>query len=87
LAREERDGGKRVKIGSRKIQINGDWFRWRGEENDSGLQRWGRGERENRNGKEGEEREKVQEVTRGDREREGNGEKYGAKTAGRWMKE
>jgi hypothetical protein len=27
------------------------------EENDSGLQRWRRGERENRNGKEGEERE------------------------------
>jgi hypothetical protein len=24
LAREERDGGKRVKIGYRKIQINGD---------------------------------------------------------------
>jgi hypothetical protein len=35
------------------------------EENDSGLQRWRRGERENRNGKEEEEREKVQEVTRG----------------------
>jgi hypothetical protein len=28
LAREERDSGKRVKIGYRKIQINGDWFRW-----------------------------------------------------------
>ncbi|KAH0820866.1 hypothetical protein GEV33_001925 [Tenebrio molitor] len=28
LAREERDRGKRVKIGYRKIQINGDWFRW-----------------------------------------------------------
>jgi hypothetical protein len=60
--------------------------------------RGGDEERENRNGKEGEEREKVQEVTRGqfedrtyaakcEREREGNGEKYGAKTAGRWMKE
>jgi hypothetical protein len=28
LARAERDRGKRVKIGYRKIQINGDWFRW-----------------------------------------------------------
>jgi hypothetical protein len=28
LAREERDRGKRVKIGYRKIQINRDWFRW-----------------------------------------------------------
>jgi hypothetical protein len=28
LAREERDRGKRVKIQYRKIQINGDWFRW-----------------------------------------------------------
>ncbi|KAJ3622274.1 hypothetical protein MTP99_002793 [Tenebrio molitor] len=28
LAREERDRGKRVKIGYRKIQINGEWFRW-----------------------------------------------------------
>jgi hypothetical protein len=28
LAREERDRGKRVKIGYRKIQKNGDWFRW-----------------------------------------------------------
>jgi hypothetical protein len=28
LAREDRDRGKRVKIGYRKIQINGDWFRW-----------------------------------------------------------
>jgi hypothetical protein len=27
LAREERDRGKRVKIGYRKIQINGEWFR------------------------------------------------------------
>jgi hypothetical protein len=32
LARKERDRGKRVKIGYRKIQINGEWFRWeRGE--------------------------------------------------------
>ncbi|KAH0812087.1 hypothetical protein GEV33_010708 [Tenebrio molitor] len=28
LAREERNKGKRVKIGYRKIQINGEWFRW-----------------------------------------------------------
>jgi hypothetical protein len=28
LAREEKDRGKRVKIGYRKIHINGDWFRW-----------------------------------------------------------
>jgi hypothetical protein len=28
LAREERDRGKRVKIGYRKIQISGEWFRW-----------------------------------------------------------
>jgi hypothetical protein len=28
LARKERDRGKRVKIGYRKIQINGEWFRW-----------------------------------------------------------
>jgi hypothetical protein len=28
LAREERNRGKRVKIGYRKIQINGEWFRW-----------------------------------------------------------
>jgi hypothetical protein len=28
LAREERDRGKSVKMGYRKIQINGDWFRW-----------------------------------------------------------
>jgi hypothetical protein len=28
LAREEKDRGKRVKIGYRKIQINGEWFRW-----------------------------------------------------------
>ncbi|KAH0815248.1 hypothetical protein GEV33_007543 [Tenebrio molitor] len=28
LVRAERDRGKRVKIGYRKIQINGDWFRW-----------------------------------------------------------
>jgi hypothetical protein len=27
LAREERDREKRVKIGYRKIQINGEWFR------------------------------------------------------------
>jgi hypothetical protein len=26
--REERDRGKRVKIGYREIQINGEWFRW-----------------------------------------------------------
>jgi hypothetical protein len=28
VAREERDRGKRVKIRSRKIQINGEWFIW-----------------------------------------------------------
>jgi hypothetical protein len=28
LAREDKDREKRVKIGYRKIQINGDWFRW-----------------------------------------------------------
>jgi hypothetical protein len=28
VAREERDKGKRVKIGYRKIQINGEWFIW-----------------------------------------------------------
>jgi hypothetical protein len=28
LAREERDRGKKVKIGYSKIQINRDWFRW-----------------------------------------------------------
>jgi hypothetical protein len=28
LAREERNRRKRVKIGYRKIQINGEWFRW-----------------------------------------------------------
>jgi hypothetical protein len=28
LAREERNRGKRIKIGYRKIQINGEWFRW-----------------------------------------------------------
>jgi hypothetical protein len=28
LAIEERNRGKRVKIGYRKIQINGEWFRW-----------------------------------------------------------
>jgi hypothetical protein len=28
VAREERDRGKRVKIGYRKIQINGEWFMW-----------------------------------------------------------
>jgi hypothetical protein len=27
LVKEERDRGKRVKIGYRKIQINGEWFR------------------------------------------------------------
>jgi hypothetical protein len=26
--REERDRGKRVKIGYRRIQINGEWLRW-----------------------------------------------------------
>jgi hypothetical protein len=28
VAREERDRGKRVKIGYRKIHINGEWFIW-----------------------------------------------------------
>jgi hypothetical protein len=28
LAREERDREKRVKLGYRKIRINGEWFRW-----------------------------------------------------------
>jgi hypothetical protein len=28
VAREERDRGKRMKIGNRKIQINGEWFIW-----------------------------------------------------------
>jgi hypothetical protein len=28
VAREERDKGKRVKIGYRKIQINSEWFIW-----------------------------------------------------------
>jgi hypothetical protein len=28
VAREERDKGKSVKIGYRKIQINGEWFKW-----------------------------------------------------------
>jgi hypothetical protein len=28
VGREERDTGKRVKIGYRKIQINGQWFIW-----------------------------------------------------------
>jgi hypothetical protein len=28
VASEERDGGKRVKIGYRKIQIKGEWFIW-----------------------------------------------------------
>jgi hypothetical protein len=28
MAREKRDRGKRVKIGYRKIQINGEWFIW-----------------------------------------------------------
>jgi hypothetical protein len=33
VAREERDKGNVVKIGYRKIQINGEWFNWdeRGE--------------------------------------------------------
>jgi hypothetical protein len=73
------------------------------KENDGGLQRWGRGERETGMERK-EKREKVQEgegaggdartVRRSntcgemrEREREGNDEKYGAKTAGRWMKE
>jgi hypothetical protein len=34
LAREERDRGKRVKIAYRKIQRNGEWFRW--DERDRG---------------------------------------------------
>jgi hypothetical protein len=28
VTREERDRGKRVKIGYRKIQMNGEWFIW-----------------------------------------------------------
>jgi hypothetical protein len=28
VASEERDRGKRVKIGYRKIQIKGEWFIW-----------------------------------------------------------
>jgi hypothetical protein len=28
MAREERDRGKRVKMGYRKLQINGEWFTW-----------------------------------------------------------
>jgi hypothetical protein len=28
VAREERDRRKTVKIGYRKIQINGEWFKW-----------------------------------------------------------
>jgi hypothetical protein len=28
VAREERDRGKRMKIGYRKIQINKEWFIW-----------------------------------------------------------
>jgi hypothetical protein len=28
VAGEERDRGKRVKIGYTKIQINGEWFIW-----------------------------------------------------------
>jgi hypothetical protein len=28
VAREERDRGKRVKIGRRKTQINWEWFIW-----------------------------------------------------------
>jgi hypothetical protein len=28
VAREERERGKMVKIGYRKIQINGEWLRW-----------------------------------------------------------
>jgi hypothetical protein len=28
VATEERDRGKRMKIRYRKIQINGEWFRW-----------------------------------------------------------
>jgi hypothetical protein len=28
MAREEKDRGERVKIGYRKLQINGEWFIW-----------------------------------------------------------
>jgi hypothetical protein len=28
VATEEKDSGKRIKIRYRKIQINGEWFRW-----------------------------------------------------------
>jgi hypothetical protein len=37
VAREERDRGKRVKIGQRKIQINGEWFIW--DERDGKLKK------------------------------------------------
>jgi hypothetical protein len=39
VAREERDRGKRVKIGYRKIQINREWFIWdeRGETEEKSL--------------------------------------------------
>jgi hypothetical protein len=30
VAREDRDRGRRVKIGYRKKQINGEWFIWNG---------------------------------------------------------
>jgi hypothetical protein len=39
LAREERDRGKRVKIGYRKIQINGDWFWFRWDESQAKLKK------------------------------------------------
>jgi hypothetical protein len=32
VAREEKNRGKRVKIGYRKRQINGEWFIWDGRE-------------------------------------------------------
>jgi hypothetical protein len=64
------------------------------EENDSGLQRWGRGEREQewegrRREREGDARTVRRSNTCGEKreKKKGNGEKYGAKTAGRWMKE
>jgi hypothetical protein len=39
LAREERDRGKRVKIGYRKIQRNGDWFWFRWDESQEKLKK------------------------------------------------
>jgi hypothetical protein len=40
VAREERDKGNVVKIGYRKIQINGEWFIWdeRGETEETFLE-------------------------------------------------